>query len=62
MEPREWKDAAKGTGMSFATRNKIIKPLHPDTRKHMSGAEHLAGTELEAALDSLVQGVHRMGR
>ena len=49
---REWMDVAKGSGMSFATRGTIMKPLHPDTSKHMSGAGHLAGTELEAALDA----------
>jgi hypothetical protein len=43
---REWKEAAKNSGMSFATRSAIMKPLHPDSRKHLTEAE------LQAALDS----------
>jgi hypothetical protein len=43
---REWKDAAEATGMSFATRGTIMKPLHPDTRKHLNEVE------LQAALDA----------
>jgi hypothetical protein len=52
---REWMAAAKSSGMSFNTRNTILKPMHPDSRKHLTGAEHLPGTELEAALDAGVR-------
>jgi hypothetical protein len=47
---QEWTETAKGSGMSFATRGKIMKPLHPDSRKSLTEGASIPAA-LEAALD-----------
>jgi hypothetical protein len=54
---REWKEAAKARGMSFATRGTIFKPLHSDSRKSLTEGEPLP-LKLEAALDEAAKAMN----